>query len=174
MKVVMYAAATINGYIARENYQEDFISNYDLNVFLKITNKFKCLIIGRKSYDVMTNSEDYDLNKFKKIKIIVISKKNFDDFNNFYFVKSPKGAINQAKKLGFNKVLLAGGGKTNSSFMKLNLIDEIIINLLPFALSKGIKMFGESDFENKLKLLKIEKLKYRGIKLHYKVIKWKY
>jgi riboflavin biosynthesis pyrimidine reductase len=70
-----------------------------------------------------------------------------------------------------HEVSLTGGGKTNSSFMKKGLVDEIIFDVEPFALGNGIPVFAPQDFGYRLKLLKVKRL-HRGIlQLHYKVLK---
>jgi len=58
----------------------------------------------------------------------------------------------------------------NSAFMKAGLVDEIVINIEPYVLGRGIKIFSEETFENKLQLIKVTKL--NGIvQLHYKIEK---
>ena len=84
-------------------------------------------------------------------------------------MKSPKEAINFAKRLKFKKILLAGGGNTNTKFMELNLINEVFFNIDPVLVGKGIKVFKESNFENKLKFLGMKRLKDGIIQLHYKL-----
>ena len=51
MKVILYIAQTINGVIARENYDEDFLSDINWKVFVKLTEKIGCFIVGRKTYE---------------------------------------------------------------------------------------------------------------------------
>nr|MBI4156457.1 dihydrofolate reductase family protein [Candidatus Woesearchaeota archaeon] len=165
-------AMTINGIIARKNFTEDFLSDYNLEVFCKISNEIGCSIIGRKTYDIITTYEDYTLDKIKKVKKIVISSnKLLKNTKDFFFVNSPKEAINKAKMLGFNEVLLAGGGKINSEFMKLGLVDEIFFNINPVILGEGIRVIGESNFQYKLKLLEVKKIKEGIVRIHYKVLK---
>ena len=54
--------------------------------------------------------------------------------------------------------------------MKAGLVDEIVINIEPYVLGRGIKIFSEETFENKLQLIKVTKL--NGIvQLHYKIEK---
>lgn len=158
---------SVNGIIARENYKEDFLSDYDWDVFCKMANKIGCFIVGRKTYDRITKFKDYNLSKIKRVKIIVISKKSFKDFKNFYFVKSAKEAVSKAKKLGFKLVLLGGGGNINSEFMKLSLINEMFFNIDPVILGKGIRVFKDLNFEKRLKLMGIKRLNGGIIQIHY-------
>jgi len=171
MKIILDMATTLNGVIARKDFTEDFLSNYNWEVFCKISNKIGCFIIGRKTYDIIT-TEDYDLDKIKKVKKIVISSnKSFKNTKEFFFVNSPKEAVNKAEMLGFSEVLLAGGGKINSEFMKIGLVDEIFFNINPVILGEGIKVIGESNFQYRLKLLGIKKIKEDIVRVHYKVLK---
>lgn len=72
---------------------------------------------------------------------------------------------------GFETIMVCGGGGLNTSFMKENLIDEIYLDIEPIIFGKGIKLFEDSNFEAKLKLLGVKKLSSNEIQLHYKVIK---
>ena len=67
------------------------------------------------------------------------------------------------------KVILAGGGEFNSAFIKKGLVDEIIINIEPFVLGNGVKIFSNENFESKLNLIEIKKLKFGIVQLHYNV-----
>ncbi|AJF62770.1 MAG: Bifunctional deaminase-reductase protein [archaeon GW2011_AR20] len=172
MKVILDMAMSINGIIARKNFTEDFLSEGNWEVFCKFANQVGCLIFGRKTYEMLTNPKEYDILPIKNVyKIIVSKNKSLRNKNKFFFVRSPKEALRMAKKLGFKEVLLAGGGNINSEFMRLGLVDEIFLNINSVIVNNGIRVFGESDFEHKLKLLEIKKLKEDILRLHYKVLK---
>ena len=172
MKVILDMAMSVNGIIARKNFTEDFLAEYNWEVFCKFANKVGCLIFGRKTYEIIKDPKEYDISPIKNVyKIIVSKNKNLKSKNKFFFVKSPKEALSIAKTLGFKEVLLAGGGNINSEFMKLGLVDEIFLNINPVIVNNGIKVFGESNFEYKLKLLEIKKLKDNILRIHYKMLK---
>ncbi len=169
MKVILDMVTTLNGVIARKDYTEDFFHKDNWKIFCNISNKIGCLIFGRITYELIKDYRPKDLEKV--MKIVVSKHKNFKNQNKFIFVKSPKEALSIAKTLGFKQILLAGGGKMNSEFMKLNLVDEIFLNVNPVIVNNGIKVFGDLNFEHKLKLLEIKKLKNDILRMHYKVIK---
>lgn len=169
MKVILYMAQTVNGIIARENFEEDFLSNENWKVSMGLINKYKCFIIGRKTYEEVKKWKDFNFDDIKSVKIVVSRDNNFRVDKSYLIASSPQDAMGKANKLGFKKIILTGGGSINSSFMKAGLIDEIIVNIEPFVLGKGVKIFSEENFENKLKLLKIKKLKSGIVQLHYKV-----
>src|SRR3989344_8153986 len=168
MKVILYMTTTMNGYIAKENNDTPW-SKKEWERFSKYVRKIENIIIGRKTYEIMKKA-----NEFRKIGnpfTIVLTKDKLKPDKNTIFVKSPKEAIVLLKKRGFKQALITGGGITNSSFLKENLIDEIIIDIEPQIFGKGIKLFADNNFEKRLKLMKISKLSKDLIQLHYKILK---
>ena len=169
MKVILFMTQTINGIIARKNFKEDFLSDENWKEFLKLIKETNCFIVGRKTYQEVQKWKDFNFDNIKATKIIV-SHNKIKLNPNYILANSPKDAINKAKKLNFKKVILTGGSTLNSSFMKNNLIDEIILNVEPCVLGKGINIFNEDNFENKLKLFKVKKFKSGIVQLYYKII----
>ena len=119
----------------------------------------------RKTYEAVMEWKDFSLNDIKSEKIIVSSSMKNSDIT---VVRSPREALERAKTLGFNHVLLSGGGILNSVFLKENLIDEIILNIDPYILGKGINIFQEDNFEKNLKLVSVKKLKKDIVQVKYK------
>ena len=171
MKVILYMAQTMNGIIAREDYGEDFLSDENWKVFLALTKETGCFIVGRKTYEEVKKWKNYNFDNIKATKIIISNKSNFNLGEGYLLANSPRDALRKASELGFKKVILTGGGKINTAFMKERLVDEIIVNIEPFVLGKGIKIFSEEDFENKLNLIDTKVLKSGIVQIHYKIIK---
>ncbi|TSC64066.1 MAG: dihydrofolate reductase [Microgenomates group bacterium Gr01-1014_93] len=172
MKVILYMAISLNGIIARDNNEEDFLSEANWDTLLKLVNKSGCLIWGRKTYEIFQTWEDKYKENIKNIKkVIVSSDENFNPVENYEKTSSPKEALGLLEQEGFNEVILAGGAKLNSSFCKENLIDEIIFNIEPVVIGKGISVFSPDNFDLKLEFIKQEMISKNLVQLHYKVIK---
>jgi len=163
-------AQTINGIIARENYDEDFLSNQNWDAFVKLAEKIGCFIVGRKTYEEVKKWEEYNFDNVNAKKIIVSRDKKSKLASGYISAISPKDALMKASELGFSKVLLTGGGMLNGAFIKENLVDEIVINIEPYVLGRGVRLFSEETFENKLQLINVQKLD-EIVQLHYKVRK---
>lgn len=166
-------AQTVNGIIARENYEEDFLSEACWTTFVKLANKIGCLVIGKNTYEfyqIVKRSKKYNFDNLHATKFVLSSHK-LKLNKGYVLANSPKEVLSKASKLGFNTILLSGGGVVNTSFMKLGLIDEMILNVEPYILAKGIKIFSESDFETRLKLTEIKNLRNGLLQLHYKLIR---
>ena len=168
MKVILYMAISANGYIAREDDDTGWISGEEWNSYSKAARKSGCLVVGHRTYDILTKQPEYE--ELEKVKIVVVSNKNFKTLvPNHLIAKNPEEALNLLTD--FKEVLVAGGGILNSSFMKENLIDEIYLDVEPLILGKGIHMFEDADFEAKLVFVGTKKLSDNEVQLHYKVIK---
>ena len=172
MKVVLYMAQTVNGQIARRNYKEDFFTDESWDEFAKFAQQIGCFVVGRTTYEIYkkVRNSKYSFDKINA-KIVVVSKRrNLKVNRGCILANSPKDAIDKLSRFGFNKVLVAGGGLVNSSFMRSSLFDEIIINIEPYLLGNGIKVFSEANFESKLKLRRVKMLKFGVVQLRYAVV----
>jgi len=108
-----------------------------------------------------------NLNRLKKLSIdVIVCGKNQVNITKLLSILSKKG---------INTILLEGGGTLNRSFLKKNLIDEMIIALTPYVLGSDntINLFEGKSFSSlKTKLpLKLKKVQKNGneIILNYKI-----
>ena len=166
MKVILYMAISVNGMIAKIDDDTPW-SDEELESYGNMVQKIGNLIIGRKTYDV-TDKSDFE-SMGNPFVVVVTSSKDLQDKERTKFVDSVEKAIKLLKGQEFSEVLVAGGGKLNSSFMKANLVDEIYLDIEPLVFGEGIPLFAPGNFEHKLKLVEINKLSEQTIQLHYKV-----
>lgn len=168
MKVILYMATTVNGYIAKENDDTPW-SDAVWDSYYKIAKQFKAIILGRRTYEIMKEANEFE--KIGNPFTVVVTNEDFAHNSSFVIAKSPKEALKILKGKNFAKVLIGGGGRLNASFMKENLIDEIILDIEPLVFGKGIKLFSDEDFEAKLELIETKSLSKNTIQLHYRILK---
>lgn len=173
MKVILYMAITVNGFIAKENDDTSFVSEIEWESFSSMIKRTGNMIIGRRTYEVMLQNNEFEKSKLDKIKTVVVTNSSLNIHNKdvIFLAHSPKEALNILQKKGFKKILVCGGGKLNAGFMQENLVDEIYLDVESLVLGKGIKLFADADFEASMKLTSIRKLSKNEIQLHYKVSK---
>ena len=165
-------AMSINGFIAREDRREDFLSQVGWVELARLSKKAGALIWGRKTYEAVKKWDKGYLEDLKSVrKIILSSNPDFQLDGGFFLASGPKDALQKLEKEGFSETILTGGASNNSSFAKEDLIDEVILNMDPVLVGKGILLFAPSDLEYRLRLLGVKKLSGQTIQLHYKVIK---
>jgi dihydrofolate reductase len=170
MDVTLFMAQSINGYIARENGQEDFLSDKNWKTFQQLAEKTGCFIIGRKTYDTVMKWKEYNFDNINARCIILSKDQKFKPKPNYEIANSPNHALKKASSLGFKNALLTGGSVINSAFLKQNLISRIILNIEPYILGKGISLFAEENIQTNLELIKTTKISQNIIQLEYKVL----
>ena len=168
MKVILYMASTLNGFIAKTNDDTSWISKEEWNSYSGIVRANGNLIIGHRTYEIITKQPEFS--EFKDVKVVIISHKKFKTLaSNHLVASSPVEALKQLKD--FENVIVAGGGILNASFLSEDLVDEIYVDIEPILLGKGVPLFNGADFDKQLKLLGTKKISDDEVQLHYQVIK---
>ena len=163
---------SLNGIIAREDGDEDFLSDANWKSFSELAKQHGCFIAGRKAYELVQKWPDYNYSTVDaKLKIIVSSNPDFQLESPFVKVSSPKEAIEKATTENISSAILVGGSLINSAFLSENLIDEIILNIEPAIIGKGIPVFSEKDFEKRLRFIDATKIADDILQVKYSVIK---
>ena len=160
---------TVNGMVAKKNDDVTFVSKNSWEGYQNAVNSADCIIIGRRTYELMPGSE---FNQHKRYIVITHQKKLPKKAKNLvFYTNSPLVLIKNLAKEKVKNVLISGGSQINSLFMKAGLIDEIYLDIEPVMLGKGIKLFADTEFEAKLELMGIKKLSKDEVQLHYKVMR---
>ncbi len=168
MKVILYMATSVDGYIAKSDDDTAWISETEWSSYSETIRKAGCLIVGHRTYDILTKQPEFT--ELKDVKLVVVSSKVFKTLaGNHSVAKSPKEALELFKD--FDEVIVAGGGMLNSSFMREGLIDEIYLDVEPIILGKGINLFEDANFDTKLEILGSKNLSQNEIQIHYRVMK---
>ncbi len=164
-------AMSANGYIADADGSENFLSTESWERFCSLARKHGNFVVGRKTYDaVRAWSEGYNFDDLSDVTKVIISHAHAEPLPNGYnFVESPEAAL--GKLCAYETVLLTGGATINSAFMKLGLIDEVILNVEPVFVGEGLPLFATTDFLRKLELISSEKSVNGIMTLCYKINK---
>ena len=171
--ITVEMACSINGLIATEDGNEDFLSERGWEIMLEFLKDYDVLIWGRKTWNnILAWGEEY-IQDLKNINIIILSsmKPTTNEFPNVTYCNSVEDCLQKCQELNYNKIFISGGATVNNAFMEKGIVDNIILNYNPFVLNKGIPLFTGNYFENKLKLEKIIKEKDDIVQVHYSVIK---
>ncbi|MBI4039504.1 dihydrofolate reductase [Candidatus Daviesbacteria bacterium] len=168
MEVILYMAISANGMIAKSDDDTSWISKEEWDSYSLAVRSAGCLVVGRRTYHILTEQPEFT--EFKDIKLAVVSKEDFATLApNHLVAHSPKEALELLKD--FKKVIVAGGGILNASFLVENLIDEIYLDIEPIIFGDGIPVFQDKNCERRLKLIGQKKITDAVIQLHYEVLK---
>lgn len=166
-KIILYIASSLDGYIARENGDVDWLpintdSGYD-NFYKSIDT----VIMGKKTYDQILTFGDYPY-KGKKSYVFTRNDSLSKDENVEFASNVEEFSRNLVSSKG--NIWLVGGSELFSAFLEHKLVDEIILSIIPTVLGKGIPLFQNINQGANLKLIKTTE--YSGfVELTYKVLK---
>lgn len=171
-KITVEMACSINGLIATEDGNEDFLSERGWEIMLEFLREYDVLVWGRKTWDnIVSWGEEY-LNDLKNINIIILTNTSDNpEFPNVTYCNSVENCLEVCEQLKFERIFISGGATVNNSFLEKGIVDNIILNYNPFVLNKGVPLFKGNYFENKLKLEKVVKEKEDILQVHYSIIK---
>lgn len=170
----VYIAASLDGYIATKDGGIDWLSevpnpdnsDYGFNDFVQ---KIDALIMGRNTFEKVLSFGQWPYPK----KVFVLSNKLKEVPEELtdkveIIAGDIKAIIVNLNKRGFLNLYI-DGGKTIQSFLKENLIDEMIITRIPILLGSGIPLFGKLDKPLRFDEVETEILDDLLVKNHYKI-----
>lgn len=144
----VFIATTIDGNIARKNGDIDWlesIDNPDNNDFgyNDFISTIDAIVMGKNTFEKVLSFEKWPY----LIPVYVLSKtlKEIPEnlINNVKIINGNlKDIVDNLHNQGYKNIYI-DGGMTIQSFLKENLIDEMIITIIPILIGKGIKLFGD-------------------------------
>lgn len=171
MKVILDMVISPNGFIARENGDEDWLPGEGWDDFATEAKRHDNIVMGRETYEQVTakykdkNFDDVDV----KHKLIVTRNAGFSAPPDYTVVHSPEEAVEYLSKAGTKTLFLIGGGVLNAEFAKRKLITHVQLTVVPYIIGKGRPVLAFGDYELGLTLLSTKRLSLGRVRLNYKV-----
>jgi dihydrofolate reductase len=170
-KLILYIATSLDGYIAGENDNLDFLNavtkkgeDYGYSSFLEAVDT---VITGRKTFDWVRRNVPEFYHKGKKNYVITRSKRQPTE-NIIFYNGSLKELVNNLKQEKGKHIFCEGGAEIVNELLKDNLIDEFIISVIPVLLGSGIRLFEDKRPEQKLQLISVKSFETGLVQIHYK------
>ena len=149
MKVSVYIATSLDGFIARRDGSIDWLNEANAIVpegedcgFMEFMDSVDALIMGRKTYEQVLLFGQWP---YGDIPVVVLSHNSIEIPSRLPDTVShsaePPSAI--LRRLAANDVkhVYIDGGRTIQSFLAESLIDEITITRIPVVIGDGIPLF---------------------------------
>ena len=141
-KVILGVSMSLDGYIARENGNVDFLHTPREHPIGAFFASMDTAIMGRKTLDAglrMTGGKLPDTT----MKMYVMSRTmEPGERGGVVFVnEAPAVLVAQIRKQSGTDIWLMGGGELVREFLKDDLVDEIYVGIAPLLLGRGIPLF---------------------------------
>lgn len=167
-KIILYIASSLDGYVARENGDIDWLPQCDPFGYDKFYKTVDVVILGKTTYDQVLTFGAYPY-KDKKSFVFTRNQNPAKD-ETIEFVSNVDEFVKDILPRLDGNVWLVGGGQIISTFVNHGIVDEIILSIVPVVLGKGIPLFQNVQKETKLELVKTTNYD-KLVELHYKLPK---
>ena len=177
MANIVYIATSIDGFITDRNGGLDWLNmvpnpeNDDLG-WVDFMNRVDALVMGRLTFETVC-SFDCDWPYIKPVFVLSNSLTAVPDGYEDK-VELVNGSLDEVvaeiNQKGY-KNLYIDGGKTIQSFLKKDLIDELIVTTIPILLGGGSPLFSNLPKEQKYEFVKTETLLGQLVKHYYKRVR---
>jgi dihydrofolate reductase len=173
-KVILYISMSLDGYIADIYNDLSFLSIVEKEGedygYPEFVNSVDTVIIGRKTYEkVLEMGYDYP-HTDKKVYIITRTEKSAQGSFEYYTGELRALVVKLKSKPG-KDIYCDGGAEIANLLLKEELIDDLIISVIPVLLGGGISLFnGDRPFQ-KLQLISSKAYEKGLVQLHYAAIK---
>lgn len=172
-KLSIFIAISLDGYIAKPNDDLGFLKlveregeDYGYESFISGVDT---IILGRKTYDYVLRSigaSHYD-NGQREVYVITRTERQGTGRTTFYAGKIGK-LVNQLKSERGKNIYCDGGAEIIDILLHFDLIDELIISIIPILLGSGTRLFkGERPVQN-LELVNSKCYESGLVQMHYK------
>jgi len=170
-KLVLYIAVSLDGYIAKPNDDLGFLSiveqegqDYGYAEFIESVDT---VIIGRKTYEKVI-SMGYNI-PYPDKDVYIITRTPRPNLGSVKFYSGDlKLLVRKLKTENDKNIFCDGGSQIVNELLKDNLIDELIISVIPILVGNGIRLFSDGRPEQQLELISVKSFDKGLVQLHYK------
>jgi dihydrofolate reductase len=170
MKVTLFMAVSINGYVAGPDDYTDWVK--DTQILAEIIREKGACLMGRRTYDICLAYNDFP---FKNaLNVVITHDKNLitkSTSTEIFTDTNLSDLILDLEGRGKKELVVLGGGNINTLFLKDKLIDEIIVDVHPIILSSGTKLFENIFPSVNLEFLATKSLDSGMVQIKYRVLK---
>lgn len=174
-KVILALALSLDGYVARENGDVDWLRMEDLseaqNEMAEFFASVDAILCGRKTYEKgleLSGGKDYYGDAI--MNYVFTRMPQTSERKNLQFVSgNVKEIVENLKRQDGKNIWLMGGGDLARTFFEEHLIDEIVLGIQPTILGKGLPLFLQHDRQSDLERLDVKTRRSGSVQITYRV-----
>ncbi len=173
-RIKLYIATSLDGFIARENGSIDWLTKYENNPetdygYSEFYASIGKVLMGRKTYEQALGFGEWPYRE-KKSYIFTRQKEPMRRENNVEFVSEDIGEfVRQLKRNTEEDIWLVGGSQIIKVFFEENLVQDLIVFVVPIILGSGIPLFDHIGKEIGFRTGRVERYENGLVKLEYEV-----
>ena len=174
VKVSVYIATSLDGFIARKNGDIDWLSGGEDSEdygYAEFMSTVDFIVMGRNTYEKVLTFGGWPYQK----KVIVLTGRDLlvpanltEKVERLHF--SPAELIGELQSRDIRQIYL-DGGVTIQRFLRAGLVDEMTITTIPILIGEGLPLFGALDKDISVELLRSQSFTNGFVQNKYRVLK---
>lgn len=175
-KISVFIATSLDGYIARKNGDIEWLTTFNPPTgededkdcgYSKFSSIVDALIMGRNTYEVVSNFDPWP---YQGKRVVVLSSTLTSVCEQAELFTGE--ITNLVEKLHADgiKHIYVDGGVTISQFLNADLVDQLIISLIPVVLGSGAPLFSKINNDKWCRLVSTKPYSNGLVQLQYELI----
>lgn len=151
---ILYAACSVDGFIAREDGSADWLSQWDPSEagYNDFVDSVEGLVMGAKTYEQVLTFGDWPYGDKPCFVLSNQARKPVRDCIEF-FAGNVDEIVNLLRDKDLKRIWIVGGSSIYTQFHRKKLIDDYFIATVPVLLGSGIPIIQACDMEVWLRLI---------------------
>lgn len=175
-KISVFIATSLDGYIARKNGDIDWLVKFNPPIntdedkdcgYSKFYSGIDVLVMGRNSYEVVSSFDPWP---YQGKRVVVLSSTLTSVCDQAELFSGDIAHLVEKLHAEDIQHIYVDGGVTVSQFLNADLVDQLIISLIPVILGSGIPLFNKIHHDKWCKLVSSKPYSNGLVQLHYEVI----
>ncbi len=156
-KIIVYIASSFDQYIAKPDGNIDWLNDPEFIVegedfgYQPFLDSVDTTLMGNSTYQEILGF-DIPFPYAEKTNYVFSKSKTGKDQHVKFVNEDIPSFVRDLKQQDGNHIWLIGGGQINTLLFDHQLIDRIILTIMPIRLGAGIPLFKDSEYSGKLKL----------------------
>jgi dihydrofolate reductase len=160
IRTIVYVGTSLDGFIARTNGEFDWLSQFAneeaIRAYEELISRIDAIVIGRGTFEKVLTFPSWPYDK----KVFVLStsiKEAPAGIGKKVTILSmdPGALLSYLSSEGYSNIYI-DGGKVIQTFLKEDLVNELIISQAPILIGSGIPLFGYLDHDLEFKHLRTD------------------
>lgn len=175
-KTILYIATTIDGYIARPDGNIDWLTSFpppesgDYG-YAALLESIGTIVMGRRTYDdILGFGIEWPYTGFTTYVVTHNKEYTASTPQTFIINEDAVGALRSIKDTAEKDIWIVGGGEIIKELLTEDLIDTMIIAIIPVIIGQGISLFKAPVPQSSWQLIKTESFSTGAVNLHYQKI----
>ncbi|AKB38851.1 Dihydrofolate reductase [Methanosarcina siciliae C2J] len=173
-RIKLYIACSLDGFIARENGSIDWLAEYENSPetdygYSEFFSSIGTVLMGRKTYEQVLG---FGLWPYGEKKTYVFTRQNepLRRERNIKFVSEDVGKfVRRLKENTDEDIWLVGGSQLIRAFLEEDLVQDLIVFVVPVILGSGIPLFDRIGKEVRLRMIDTERYEGGLVRLEYEI-----